>query len=222
MFNTISDIQEFINVSNDIDIELLLPYKGAAMERLCRFIPEKLFPEIKEKEEKAYKEIKRATANYMVVYAIPFLKIKLSNIGGVNYDDVKMKNASWWDLRDFGLSAVKIADKALNSAIEILEKTEFGSKLTLPNGLGLFQRPKDVNEFYSIGDSWDVLLQLQSTIKTVFQLYVQEKLCDCTLADILGDVTAKMYLILRVGLLFNGKNCHGKKLKCYHLKRNPN
>ncbi len=199
MFSDINEVQEFVNVSHNLDIELLLPYEDTALQKLYQFIPKELFDQIKTRNEDAYKHMQRAAANYMVVYAIPFLKIKLSNIGGSNYDDNKLKKADWWDIRDYGLSAVKIADKALSSAIKILEQTSFQPQLTLPDGAGIFKHPEDMEKIYPIGKSWDVLLQLQSTIETVYSLYISPKIGSCQTGNILRNDTARNYLQSIVG-----------------------
>ena len=89
MFENIDEIKKHINVSKQLDFNMLKPYIEIA-------INDKIFPMIgneivtmleadsrvlKQKED-IYFLIKRATANYAVALSIPFLKMHLSNTGG--------------------------------------------------------------------------------------------------------------------------------------------
>ncbi len=189
IFNNISEVKEFINVSNNLDIKSLHPYEDSALNKVCEFIPQDIFQEITNNHEEIMKEIKRAVANYMIVFAIPFLKIHLSNTGGNNFEDSKMKTAQWWDIRDYGLSAVRIADKALSKAINLLLNTDLKKQLNLyTSECNIFKTPQEFNEIYPIGNSWEVFNKLMPKIEYVCRIYLRERLSNCTIDTLIQNV----------------------------------
>ncbi len=183
LFNDITEVKKFINVSRNLDIKLLAPYESSALDKIYEFIPQNLFSEIESNHQSVMTEIKRATANYMIAFAIPFLKVHLSNIGGNNFEDDKMKKADWWDMRDYGLSAVRIADKALSKAINLLLGTNLKEQLKLDTSEdSIFKTPEDFEEIYPIGNSWDVFKKIKTQISYVWKVYLQHRLGNCSLA----------------------------------------
>lgn len=204
MFNNIHEIQEHINIGRNIDIELLKPYEQEALQYISKIIPADIHNEIQNTQPEAYELLRRATANYMMPFALPFLKVHISSIGGNNFDDDKMKKADWWDLRDYALSAIKIADNTLSSLVAKLQKTALSSKLTLfdkdydATNL-LFQSPTDFEQIYDIGNSWFVFQKLLPNMEVVWLLYLRGRLKTCTIADLLQDEEAKKLLRQIVG-----------------------
>lgn len=186
-FNHINEIKQYINVSRNLDIKLLQPYESVALKKINEFIPSTLFTEIESSHNKSFELIKQATANYMVAFAIPFIKIHLSNTGGNNFEDDKMKKADWWDIRDFGLSAVRIADGALSEAISNLLQTTLKQQLRLYSNDSIFKTPEEFNEIYTIGNSWDVLKKLQPQIVYVWRVFLEQRLKSCTIENLLSN-----------------------------------
>lgn len=194
-FTDITEIKTYINVSNNLDIKLLFPYEDTALRKIYEFIPETELNAIKTNHSKVYRQIKKAVANYMVAFAIPFIKIHLSNTGGGNFDDNKLKKADWWDIRDYGLSAVRVADEALTVAIDELLKTPIKSKLTLhTNNDGVFTTPQEFSNLYSIGNSWDVFKKLKPIMQYVWRVYIRSRLKHCTTTDLLENTQTKELL----------------------------
>ena len=177
MFNSIQEIKQYTNVSNRLDFELLKTY----IEEALRV---KVYPYVSKAIVSAavgdtLELLKKSVANYAVAYAIPFLKVNLSNTGGNYYTDDKMEKSPWYDLRDLGLSAIAIGDRALNNCIELLI-TE-----------GKLQRSNDiistVNEFekyYSLNSSWEVFTKLQPIMQWVWESMLAPQLSTCTPNDL--------------------------------------
>jgi len=177
MFNSIQEIKQYTNVSNRLDFELLKTY----IEEALRV---KVYPYVSKAIVSAavgdtLELLKKSVANYAVAYAIPFLKVNLSNTGGNYYTDDKMEKSPWYDLRDLGLSAIAIGDRALNNCIELLI-TE-----------GKLQRSNDiistVNEFekyYSLNSSWEVFTKLQPMMQWVWESMLSPQLSTCIPNDL--------------------------------------
>lgn len=199
MFSSIHEIQEYINIGRNIDIELLKPYEEEALRYISKIVPTEIHNEIETTQPEAYEQLRKAVANYMMPFALPFLKVHISNIGGNNFDDDKMKKADWWDLRDYALSAIKIADNALSTLVAQLQKTELSNKLTLfdkdydATNL-LFQSPTDFEQIYDIGNSWFVFQKLLPNMEAVWLLYLRGRLKSCTIANLLEDENTKKLL----------------------------
>ncbi|MFL0106052.1 DUF6712 family protein [Tenacibaculum maritimum] len=182
LFTEIEDIKKYINVSKNLDIRLLLPYEDVATRKITEFIPKEEFETIENNHAEIFDTIKGAIANYMVAFAIPFLKTRFTNTGANNFQDDKVKKSEWWDVRDFGLSAVKIADESLTVAINLLLDTALKNKLTLISSeVSLYKTPNDFSEIYNIGNSWDVLKKLTPIIEHVWRVYMRERLKNCTI-----------------------------------------
>ncbi len=193
MFTKIQDIQEYINVSDLLDIEYLKPYEESAIDRVQSFIPASVMNDLPEGDIK--ENIRKSVANYMIAYAIPFIKIHWSNTGANQYNDEKQDKASWWDVRDYGLSAVKMADMAMSKAINLLLDSGMSDELTLFDQdftlKVLFANPEDFNQ---INGSWDVFRSLQPLIQEVFDFSINNRLGNCNLEVILQDEKASRLL----------------------------
>lgn len=195
LFTEIEDLKKYINVSKNLDIRLLLPYEDVATRKITEFIPPGEFENIETHQAATFELIKKAIANYMVAFAIPFLKTRITNTGPNNFQDDKVKKSDWWDVRDFGLSAVKIADEALTVAINSLLQTDFKDKLTLISSeVSLFKTPDEFSKIYAIGNSWDVLKKLTPIIEHVWRVYVQSRLKNCTIEALIQNEETKKLL----------------------------
>lgn len=188
LFTTIEGVKKHINVSKNLDIKLLMPYKVEALNKIYEFIPQDIFEEIETTHPEIFTSIERAAANYMVAFSIPFIKIHISNTGGQNFDDNKLTKADWWDIRDFGIAAVKIADKALSKAINLLLNTTLKSQLTFLNSKELIiTTPQEFSDIYEIGSSWDVFKRLVPLMKNSWKVYLSNQLTNCTIEEIKAD-----------------------------------
>lgn len=177
MFTNIQEIKQYTNVSNRLDFELLKTYIEEALRvKVHPYIPKSTAETLSGDELEL---LKKAVANYAVAYAIPFLKVNLSNTGGNYYSDDKMEKSPWWDLRDLGLSSIAMGDRALNNCISLL--IEQGK---LPRVSGIIGSVNEFEKFYSLNSSWEVFTKLQSLIQWMWESVVAPQVTTCTPDDL--------------------------------------
>lgn len=191
MFANIDDIKQYINVSKYLDFKIISPYIEVAIsERIAPLIGSEIIQILTETEDENTQKIahtlRRAVANYAVVYSIPFLKTHLSSTGANTFTDGKMERSPWWDIRDYGLSAIAIADRSLSEAIQALLLTDLKDKLPIINHLQatVFASPNDFSKIYPIGNSYEIFLKFIPLMQNVWDLFLSEKFSSCLLEDI--------------------------------------
>ena len=177
MFTNIQEIKQYTNVSNRLDFDLLKTYIEEALRvKVYPYIPKSTAETLSGDELKL---LKKAVANYAVAYAIPFLKVNLSNAGGNYYTDDKMEKSPWWDLRDLGLSSIAMGDRALNDCI-----TQLIKQGKLPHISGIIGSVNEFEKFYSLNSSWEVFTKLQSLIQWMWESVVAPQVTTCTPDDL--------------------------------------
>ena len=177
MFTNIQEIKQYTNVSNRLDFELLKTYIEEALRvKVYPYIPKSTAETLSGDELKL---LKKVVANYAVAYAIPFLKVNLSNTGGNYYSDDKMEKSPWWDLRDLGLSSIAMGDRALNDCI-----TQLIEQGKLPRTSGIIGSVNEFEKFYSLNSSWEVFTKLQSLIQWMWESVVAPQVTTCTPDDL--------------------------------------
>lgn len=177
MFKSIQEIKQYTNVSNRLDFELLKTYIEEALRvKVYPYVSKTI---VSEASGDTLELLKKAVANYAIAYAIPFLKVNLSNTGGNYYTDDKMEKSPWYDLRDLGLSSIAIADRALNNCIELLI-TE--GKLQRSNGI--ISTVNEFEKYYSLNSSWEVFTKLQPIMQWVWESMLAPQLSTCTPNDL--------------------------------------
>nr|DAJ15592.1 MAG TPA: hypothetical protein [Siphoviridae sp. ctweK11] len=177
MFNSIQEIKQYTNVSNRLDFDLLKTYIEEALRvKVYPYVPKAI---VSEAVDDTLELLKKSVANYAVAYAIPFLKVNISNTGGNYYTDDKMEKSPWYDLRDLGLSAIAIGDRALNNCIELLI-TE--GKLQRSNGI--ISTVNEFEKYYSLNSSWEVFTKLQPMMQWVWESMLAPQLSTCTPNDL--------------------------------------
>lgn len=177
MFTNIQEIKQYTNVSNRLDFELLKTYIEEALRvKVYPYIPKSTAETLSDDELEL---LKKAVANYAVAYAIPFLKVNLSNTGGNYYTDDKMEKSPWWDLRDLGLSSIAMGDRALNDCI-----TQLIEQGKLPRTSGIIGSVNEFEKFYSLNSSWEVFIKLQSLIQWMWESVVAPQVTACTPDDL--------------------------------------
>ena len=181
MFTNIQEIKQYTNVSNRLDFELLKTYIEEALRvKVYPYIPKAVVSSLTSSSEVDELELlKKAVANYAVAYAIPFLKVNLSNTGGNYYNDDKTEKSPWWDLRDLGLSSVAMGDRALNDCI-----TQLIEQGKLPRTNGIIGSVNEFEKFYSLNNSWEVFTKLQSLIQWMWESVVAPQVTTCTPDDL--------------------------------------
>lgn len=177
MFTDIKEIKQYTNVSNRLDFELLKTYIEEALRvKVYPYVPKAI---VSVAVGDTLELLKKSVANYAVAYAIPFLKVNISNTGGNYYTDDKMEKSPWYDLRDLGLSAIAIGDRALNNCIELLI-TE--GKLQRSNGI--ISTVNEFEKYYSLNSSWEVFTKLQPMMQWVWESMLSPQLSTCTPNDL--------------------------------------
>lgn len=188
MFTDIYELKKYINVSGNLDIALLEPYQEEALRKIYGYVPKSLLDKLETERTDIYELLRKSVANYTVVFSLPFLKIHLSNTGGNNFQDGKMKTSEWWDLRDFGISAKEMGDRALGDAFSLLYDSVYKTEITAFADEDLiFKTPKDFECVYPIGGSWEVFMKLRPVIRHVWRAYLQERLKECTVAELAAN-----------------------------------
>ena len=177
MFTNIQELKQYTNVSNRLDFDLLKTYIEEALRvKVHPYIPKSTADTLSGDELEL---LKKAVANYAVAYAIPFLKVNLSNTGGNYYSDDKMEKSPWWDLRDLGLSSIAMGDRALNDCI-----TQLIEQGKLPRTSGIIGSVNEFEKFYSLNSSWEVFTKLQSLIQWMWESVVAPQVSTCTPDDL--------------------------------------
>lgn len=192
---TIADFQKYVGLPANFDIKLLLPHQETAFRKkihpyFSATVVEALSGSENEERKAIAELILKAAACYTVVVGLPFLKVKLSNAGIEQYDQDKVKNAPWWDIRDMGLSLVKIADEALSDALtaagadpELRSEIDFFDKVSfLP-----IPTPGEFDAIYSINKSVDVYRLLVPIMQRVWRHNILAKIKGCTIEQLSED-----------------------------------
>lgn len=183
MFQDIQEIKKYVNVSVQLDMKLLEPYIEESLRvRIYPYVPKDVCELIV--DETYYELLKKSVANYAVAYSIPFLKVHLSNVGGNNFTDGKMQKSSWWDLRDFGISAVGIADRALNNLLFELYNSNYKQQVTALQGNNIFAGVWEFEQHYGLGGSWEVFARLRPVIQRVWEIMIAPRVSICTLDEL--------------------------------------
>lgn len=155
--------------------------------------------ELKTQNQEAYELIVKAGVFYALVLDIPKVKVHLSNYGISQHEQGRAKNATWWDVRDLGLSWLKKADECLLQGLNIIKDDELINKKDIP----FFQQSfplvdyETINALYPVSSA-EVYLKLCRLMRDGFdELMSNFKVCtaeflleDKNLADLI-----KNYLI---------------------------
>ena len=177
MFNSIQEIKQYTNVSNRLDFELLKTYIEEALRvKVYPYVPKAV---VTEASGGTLELLKKSVANYAVAYAIPFLKVNLSNTGGNYYTDDKMGKSPWYDLRDLGLSSIAVGDRALNDCIELLI-----TEGKLQRSDSIISTVNEFEKYYSLNSSWEVFTKLQPIMQWVWESMLAPQLSTCTPNDL--------------------------------------
>lgn len=184
MFTNIQEIKQYTNVSNRLDFDLLKTYIEEALRvKVYPYIPKSVADTLPPPSGggglNALELLKKAVANYAVAYAIPFLKVNLSNTGGNYYTDDKMEKSPWWDLRDLGLSSIAMGDRALNDCIELLITAG-----KLQRASGVISSVNEFEKYYSLNNSWEVFTKLQPLMQWIWESIIAPQVSTCTPDDL--------------------------------------
>lgn len=173
-FITKEQLSEYLILPKNFDWELVDQEIGFA--EIFDIIPKQIYNSIT--DEKIKKLLTKAGVYYSFILSIPKLKVHIQNFGIQQFDNDKLKVAPWWDVRDLGLSMLKVADKCFSDAITLISKDE-ALKAQIPFFSEVSEHistPEEFEKIYSINYSPKVFLKLQKFIKKAMILLVEEKL----------------------------------------------
>lgn len=206
---TNDQLKEYAGLPKDFSLPILKPHiETAFRKRIYPYISAALLTRLLSSADESELDISflllKAAANYTVVNAIPFIKVKFNSSGIDQYEQEKMKSAPWWDVRDLGLASVKVADEAMSDALSAIGKipelksicnfyTEF-SYDPIPT-------PEQFNKIYPINKSLDVYLLLVPLMKRVWISSILSKIKGCTLNELRNY--PDLYDLLRDALAYS-------------------
>lgn len=180
-----SDVRDYLYLPINFD-ETLIDQEIAFLQNIFPYFPEAVVLELKNSEEDSYKEIYRllnkAAIRYAFILSIPTIKVQIDNFGILEFNEDKAKQASWWNVRDLGLSLLKAADKYLSDAItKAAGIEELKAKVPiLENGNSIIKTPEDLHSIFSINYSPEVYVSLIPFLNEGIELYLKSKLNPCT------------------------------------------
>jgi len=195
MFKDVKELQQYIHVSGLLDIQLLKPYVTLALQRkIYPLVSAALLKVLQTDAPEMYKMLQSAAAHYTLACAIPFIKVHISNTGINHFQDDKMQKARWWDIRDYALSSIGIADEALSRAMEVLLDSDYQRQLPFLDRFKplIFRSPSEFHAVYPIGYSWELFLKLIPIMQSVWTVRVKKFVNTCSMQDIKKDV--KLFL----------------------------
>lgn len=192
--------RDFVGLSKDFNFDRLKPHQETAFRRkIFPYISDEILTELlASPQKKSIADlILKAGACYTVVTALPFIKVKISSFGLDKYADEKLKSADWWDVRDLGLSLIKIADEALSDAITLISKdpllkarVDFFKNISFPP----IPTPEEFNNIYSINKSMDVYMNLVPLMRRTWQRSILEKIKTCTIDQLAANADLSFLL----------------------------
>lgn len=197
-FVTKEQLSEYLILPKTFDWELVDQEIGFA--EIFDIIPKQIYNSIT--DEKIKKLLTKAGVYYSFILSIPKLKVHIQNFGIQQFDNDKLKIAPWWDVRDLGLSMLKVADKCFSDTITLISKDE-ALKAQIPFFSQVSEHistPEEFEKIYSINYSPKVFLKLQKFMKKAMILLVEEKLKkDCI---IIIKNNNNLYPFLKDALVF--------------------
>ncbi|MGD1319529.1 DUF6712 family protein [Chryseobacterium sp. 2R14A] len=212
---TAEQYKKYVGLSKDFAFEKLESHEETAFRKnIFPYISEEIIDELKSSADDTKKQIAdlilKAGACYSVVKALPFIKVKITSFGLEKYQQEKMKNADWWDVRDIGLSLVKTADEALSDALtEIAKNPSLKSRCDFftKYSFALIPTPEEFNSVYNINKSMDVYMNLVSLMKRIW-FALADQLKDCAAAELSTD--EDLLFLLKDAIVYSSL---GKALK---------
>lgn len=173
-----SDVRNYLILPNTFDWGLV--DQEAGFLKVFDIFSEKIYNELKNStgvdEKQVFKLITKSAVYYSFIFSIPKIKVYINNYGIDQFKDDKLTSAPWWDVRDLGISMLKIADKSLSDAITLAFSID-SIKSKIPffkNTSGLISFPSEFQKIYPINYSTDVFIQLQKYLDQSLVLNISE------------------------------------------------
>lgn len=174
------DVQNYLILPKTFDWDLIDQEIG--FNKIFEIFSLELYSSMKDNGDEVYKEIfkelTKAGVYYSFILSIPKLKVHISNYGLQEFNQPKVKSSPWWDIRDLGLSMLKIADKCLSDAIEkAYGIEELRSRISWFSSVtDYLPTPAAFEKIYSINYSPEVFSMLQKFINKALISKVNDKI----------------------------------------------
>jgi hypothetical protein len=165
------EIQNFLILPSTFDWELIDQELG--FKKIFTIFPKSKYLAAKDSHQEIFRLLTKAAVHYGFVFSIPKIKVQITNYGINNLEQQKSKNANWWDVRDLGLSLIKIADACFSEAITLSKGT---IDLDFFQNSSIIVTPFDFENIYSINNSIDTFMQLKPLINKAKSINIDSKI----------------------------------------------
>ncbi|WP_312750561.1 DUF6712 family protein [Epilithonimonas hominis] len=181
---TKEQLEDYLILPNNFDWDLIDQEVG--FSKVFDFFPVAVYNSFKNSADSnvrdIYKLLTKAGVYYSFILSLPKLKVQITNYGVQIIESDKTKSSPWWDVRDLGLSLLKIADRCLSDSLKKASKIE-----SVKTQINFFKNvsefictPEEFENIYSINYSPEVFMLLQKFIKKALIAKVYDKLkADC-------------------------------------------
>lgn len=197
-FITKEDIPNYLKLPSTFDFDLVDQDLGFG--KIFDIFSKEIYLNLKYDFDASKKEIFRlltkAAIHYSFVMSLPRIKVQITSYGIQEFVQEKMKSSSWWDVRDLGLSLLKIADKNLSDSIskayqidDVRNQIPFFPKVT-----GIINTPSDFESIYSINNSPDVFLMIQPLLQQSLDTKIKKQINEDCLLLVKGNDQLNIYL----------------------------
>lgn len=186
------EVREFLYLPKNFDVTLI-DQEIAFLQNIFPYFPEAVVLQLQASDNESYADIYRlinkAAIRYAFVLSIPTIKVQIDNFGILEFNEDKAKQASWWNVRDLGLSFLKAADKYLSDAItKAAVIPDLKNQIPiLINSNSIITTPEELHAIFSINYSPEVYASLIPYLNESIELYLNLKLKPCAIADLLAN-----------------------------------
>lgn len=197
-FITESQVSNYFKIPANFDWNLVDQEIGFG--KVFEIFPKEIYLSLEDAtataEQEIYKLLTKAGVYYSFIFSIPKLKVQITNYGIQEFSQDKMKSSPWWDVRDLGISMLKVADKCLSDAISLAARIPI-IKEEIPFFANLseyFASPEEFQSIYSINYSTELFLKLQKFINKALLILVYDKIKPACLVQIKANPELMSYL----------------------------
>lgn len=186
------NVREYLFLPHTFD-ETMLDQELAFISNIFPYLSENIYLELKNSHDPDYKEIftliNKALVRYSFILSIPSIKVHISNFGIIEFSNADTKVASWWNVRDLGLSFLKAADKYFSEALTKASKIPYLKEniSILKKGNEIISTPESLQEIFSINFSPEIYSLLIDFLNEGTELFLKPKLETCSIGDLIDD-----------------------------------
>jgi len=197
LIETIEDLKKYIVVSATFDFKKVLPHSERVerelifdligLEQYDTLVVHTLVPDSSAPIDQVKKLFQEAMSNLALLEALPTINILITNSGTKSVEAEKAVAADWKDKRDLSRSLLKIYNKAIDYAFQIMEE----NKTVFPEWVAskyytifkelIVQQTSQFNEHYSIKKNRQTFIALRPIMSEIEDQFLKGMLGECTL-----------------------------------------